>query len=262
MIKNIKFFINDNEESIKYGKIVKEDFYKNGFNIVDDNNYDLGVAIGGDGSFLRMIKDSNYNSEPCYIGINTGHLGFLQEVKVNEHNKLINEIKEGKYKIVKAIIQKILVKTNNEVKEFNSLNEILIRDKNLDLLKANIFINNDLLENIACDGIMISTPTGSTAYNLSYNGAIIYPPLEVLQITPIGAIDNKRFNCLRMPVVIPSNMEIDVKPVNSEIKLSIDGPHIDYDDVESISCTAEEKIKCLKFSHYSFTQKINEKFLV
>ena len=97
MIKNIKFFINDNKESIKYGKIVKEDFYKNGFNIVDDNNYDLGVAIGGDGSFLRMIKDSNYNSEPCYIGINTGHLGFLQEVKVNEHNKLINEIKEGKY---------------------------------------------------------------------------------------------------------------------------------------------------------------------
>ena len=74
MIKNIKLFINNNEKSIELAKLVRDKLNENGF-IIDDNNFDLGIAIGGDGSFLRMIKKNKFDSEPYYVGINSGHLG-------------------------------------------------------------------------------------------------------------------------------------------------------------------------------------------
>ena len=138
MIKNIKLYINNNPKSIKYSKIVRDEFVKNGFNIIDDNDFELGIAIGGDGAFLRMIKQSKFNSNPYYVGINTGHLGFLQEVKVNELNKLIDEIKQEKYIIDEIGIQETIVIDKNEEYRYNSLNEIVIRDKNLDLFKSNV----------------------------------------------------------------------------------------------------------------------------
>ena len=261
MIKNVKFFVNNNLESIEYAKLVKEDFYKNGFNVVDKNRYDLGIAIGGDGSFLRMIKQAKFNSKPYYVGINTGHLGFFQEVKANEHYKLIQEIQEEKYKVVNTIIQKTVVKAEDKEKNYYSLNEIVVRDINLDLFNADIYINDDLLENLAADGILLSTPSGSTAYNLSYDGAILYPDFEALQLTPFGALNNKRYHTLRSPIIIPSNKKIDIIPVKKDIKITVDGVNHNHNNVDIITSTGEEKIKCLKFSHYSFTQKINEKLL-
>ena len=262
MIKKVKFFVNDNLESIEYAKLVKEDFYKNGFDIVNSSNYDLGVAIGGDGSFLRMIKKSNYNSKPYFVGINTGHLGFFQEVKVNEHQKLIDEIRNEKYQIVKTIIQKTTVKADDKEKEYYSLNEMEIRHKKYDLITASIYLNDDLLEEIATDGIMIATPSGSTAHNLSYGGPILDPSLNALVLTPMAAIDNKRFNSLKVSSVWPSDTKFKIVPNNRNLIVTVDGVNHHFKDVDYIESTkADEKIKCLKFSHYSFPNKINEKML-
>ena len=94
MIQNIKLFVNNNDESIKTAKLIRNKLELNGFKI-NDNNYDLGIAVGGDGSFLRMIKSTNYNSNINYVGINSGTLGFMQEVKKDEIDKFINELKEN-----------------------------------------------------------------------------------------------------------------------------------------------------------------------
>ena len=94
MIKNIKLFINNNDKSIKLGKLIRDKFTENGF-IITDKNFDLGIAVGGDGSFLRMIKNNNFNSNIYYVGINSGTLGFLQEVKLNEIDKFICELKNN-----------------------------------------------------------------------------------------------------------------------------------------------------------------------
>ena len=82
-IKKVKLFINDNLRSNKVAREVKEKLEKNKFVIVEEG-YDLAIAIGGDGSFLRMVKNANFNSKCCYVGINAGTLGFAQEVNVNE----------------------------------------------------------------------------------------------------------------------------------------------------------------------------------
>ena len=90
MIKNIKLFVSP--KALENGKIIRESFIKNDFNVVDDNKFDLAIAIGGDGSFLKMIKANKFNSDIYYVGINSGHLGFLQEVKLEELELFINEL--------------------------------------------------------------------------------------------------------------------------------------------------------------------------
>lgn len=263
MIKSIKLFINNNEKSIILGEVVRESFIKNGFNVCD-NNYDLGIAIGGDGSFLRMVKATKFDNNPFYVGINSGTLGFLQEVKKDEVDKLINEIKEEKYKIDEIGIQETNIKHQAGENNFYSLNEIVIREANLRVLKANIYINNDLLEIFNGDGVLIASSQGSTAQNLSYGGAIVPGVFSTLQITPMGPINSKAFQTLASSVIVPSNVNIIVKPITEtkDVMVSIDGENPVYKNVESISTSIrDKKIKCLRFSHYNFPQKINEKLL-
>lgn len=264
MIKNIKLFINKNDKSIETAKLIKERLTYNGF-IVDDNKYDLGIAVGGDGAFLRMVKQNNFNSNICYIGINSGTLGFMQEVKVEEIDKFISELKNKKYKVDEIGVQETIINAKNYVSKlpkFYSLNEVVIRDKNLKVLKMDINIDNDLLEKFMGDGILISTSSGSTAHNLSYGGSIIYPTFSSLQITPMGPINSKVYKSLVNSVIIPDKKEITLIPENKSLLVTIDGENKLYNEVESISTKIDDKkIKCLRLSHYNFPQKINEKLL-
>ena len=264
MIKNIKLFINKNDKSIETAKLIKERLTYNGF-IVDDKKYDLGIAVGGDGSFLRMVKQNNFNSDIYYIGINLGTLGFMQEVKVDEIDNFITELKEEKYKVDEIGIQETIVNAKHyqaKPPKFYSLNEIVVRDKNLKVVKCDINIDNDLLEKFMGDGILISTSSGSTAHNLSYGGSIIYPTFSSLQITPMGPINSKAYKSLVNSVIIPDKKEITLIPENKCLLLTIDGENKVYSEVESISTKIDDKkIKCLRLSHYNFPEKINEKLL-
>jgi NAD+ kinase len=264
MIKNIKLFINKNDKSIETAKLIKERLTYNGF-ILDDKKYDLGIAVGGDGSFLRMVKQNNFNSDIYYIGINSGTLGFMQEVKVDEIDNFINELKEEKYKVDEIGIQETIVSSKHyesRLPKFYSLNEIVVRDKNLKVVKMDINIDNDLLERFMGDGILISTSSGSTAHNLSYGGSIIYPTFSSLQITPMGPINSKAYKSLVNSVIIPDKKEITLIPENKSLLLTVDGENKIYNEVESISTKIDDKkIKCLRLSHYNFPEKINEKLL-
>ena len=263
MIKNIKLFINKNDKSLETAKLIKDKLLSNGF-FMNDNKYDLAIAVGGDGSFLRMVKQNNFNSDIYYVGINSGTLGFLQEIKVEEIDKFISELKEKKYKVDKVGIQETTVNHNKESSKFYSLNEIVIRHKNLDALKLNIQDNSYGFERFNGDGLIISTSVGSSAHNLSYGGGIIYPTFTALQLTPMGPINNKVYRSLINPVIIPDKVEIKLIPEEGSkgLIVTVDGSHNYYDNVDNIITKIEDKkIKCLRLSHYSFAEKINEKLL-
>jgi len=209
-----------------------------------------------------MVKSNNFNSDIYYIGINSGTLGFMQEVKIDEIDKFIMELKNNLYKVEEIGIQETIVNHENSSSMFYSLNEIVIRDKNLKVVKCDINIDNDLLEKFMGDGILISTSSGSTAHNLSYGGSIIYPTFSSLQITPMGPINSKVYKSLVNSVIIPDKKEITLMPENKSLLLTIDGENKLYNDVESISTKIDDKkIKCLRLSHYNFPEKINEKLL-
>ena len=82
MIKNIRLFDSGTEDAIVRAKLVKRKLISNGFNVVEDDNFELAVAIGGDGSFIRMVKNNSFNENIYYVGVNAGHLGYLKKLKM------------------------------------------------------------------------------------------------------------------------------------------------------------------------------------
>lgn len=263
MIKNIKLFINKNDKSLETAKLIRYKLIYNGF-VMDDNEYDLAIAVGGDGSFLRMIKQNNFNSDIYYIGINSGTLGFLQEVKIDEIDEFISELKEKKYKVDRVGIQETTINYGRESSKFYSLNEIVIRDQNLKVAKLNIIDDDKNMQNFMGDGMIISTSVGSTGHSLSYGGSIIYPTFSALQLVPMGPINSKVYKSLINPIIIPDKKEILVIPEDDHknLMVTVDGENNVYNNVDSIVTKIDDKkIKCLRLSHYSFAQKINEKLL-
>lgn len=268
MIKNIKLFVNNNEISIRLARIVKEHLKKNGFNIVDDNSvdkyFDLGIAIGGDGAFIRMVRGSNFDTEPYYIGINAGTLGFLQEANENELGRLIGVLKENNYRIEDMSIQETKIIGLNSEDSLNSINEIIVRDSNLVTTKLDVYVDDNLLERFAGDGLMISTTTGSTGHNLSYGGSIVYSNLETLQINHIAPINSKAYTNLVTSVILSGESEIEMIPneYNRNLMITSDGEHHSFTDVDKvITSLKKEKIKCLRFKDSNFSKRVNEKLL-
>lgn len=262
MIKKIKLFINDNDKSKYTAELVSQHLENRGF-IIDENDFDLGIAIGGDGSFLRMIKNTNFNSDKYYVGINSGTLGFLQEIKVDNINNFVDELLNNQYKIEEIGIQETTIFNENESSKFYSLNEIIVRDKDLKVLRLDVKIDGDLLEKYIGDGILVATSSGSTAHNLSYGGSIVYNTFTSLQITPMAPINTKVYRSLINSVIVPDKKVIDLVPNDkSSLLVTIDGENKIYNNVENIETKIDDKkIKCLRLSHYNFPEKINEKLL-
>lgn len=261
MVKNIKLFCNNNDKSLKAMKVIRDKLMDGGF-LIDDNNYELAIAVGGDGSFLRMVLDNQFNSEIYYIGVNTGTLGFLQELSILEIDDFIWELKNNKYKVEEIGIQETVINYGDDSDSFYSLNEIVVRDKNLGIFKTDIMIDGNLLEAYIGDGLMIATSTGSTAHNLSYGGSIVYNTFSSLQITPIAPINSKVYKSLINSVIIPDKMEISMESINKDLIVTVDGVNMFYDNVDSIRTKiGDKKIKCLRLNKYNFPQKINEKIL-
>ena len=256
-----KIFSNDNEKSKETHKLVEEKLKLNGF--ISDDNYNLAIAIGGDGSFLRMIKQTNFNSDVLYVGINAGTLGFAQEVSLSSIDEFINELKNGDYKIDSIGIQETKVITKKSDSCFYSLNEIVVRQKELNTFTSDVYIEDALLEKFVGDGLLISTSFGSTAYNLSFGGSIVYNTFHTLQITPIAPLNNKSYRNLLNSVVLPENKKVTLVPKNSsDILITVDGENNFYSNVLKIETFVDKKrIKCLRRKDYDFAKKINEKFL-
>lgn len=262
-IKRIKIFANNNDKSLSLKDEVANKLIENDFEIVD-NNFDLGIAIGGDGSFLRMIKDNNFDSDTYYIGINAGTLGFAQEVEINDIEEFINDLKEDKFLVEEIGIQESTIyNENNKMDEFYSLNEIVVREKTLNTLKLDVYIDNYLLENFAGDGILVATSFGTTAYNLSFGGSIIYNTFHALELTTIAPLNNKTYKTISNSIVLPQNKNITLLPTKTDnLIVTVDGVNKVYDNVIKIETIMKDKtIKCLRNKDYNFIKKINEKFI-
>ena len=262
-MKTVRLFVNDNETSKNVSKIVKEKLESANFQIVEDN-YDLAIAIGGDGSFLRMIKSSNFNENCLYIGINAGTLGFAQEVNVEEIDKFILDLENNNYKIENIGIQEIEIKTPDTISKQLSLNEMVIRDLNLNTVNLKVLVEGMLLEDFVGDGLLLATSFGSTAYNLSFGGSIVYNTFHTLQLTPIAPLNNKSYRNLLNSIILPDNKEVVIKPFNrtKNLLITVDGDNNFYKNVDYVSSKVSgREIQILRMKEYNFIKKINDKFL-
>jgi NAD+ kinase len=262
-INNIKLYCNENVKSNEVLIDLKKLLEKNDFNIVTEKA-DLVIAIGGDGAFLRMVKSEQYDSNLIYVGINAGTLGFLQEIKKSDIANFISCLNDNSYRIEEVGVQETDVYTDNNKEVYYSLNEIVIREKDLNTAYFKVSIKNNLLENYVGDGLLIATSVGSTAYNLSFGGSIVYNTFHTLQITPIAPLNSKAYRNLMNSVIVPEKDEIRIAPINnrSNLLLSIDGDNKVFDNVKYIDTKVDSKrLRVLRLNSYNYWEKVNEKFL-
>ena len=167
---------------------------------------DFFVSIGGDGSILESITRIA-NAEIPIIGINTGRLGFLSIIKKEDYKESLENIINGNYKIESRALLNLKTRTNLYGNLNFALNEITINRKDsTSMITIKTYLNNEYLNTYWADGLIISTPTGSTGYSLSCGGPIVMPKSENFIITPVAP-----HNLNARPFVIPDDYEITLK---------------------------------------------------
>ncbi len=262
-IKRVKLFANDNDKSKQVENDTREALIREGFEVVDDNNFDLGIAIGGDGSFLRMVNESDFKQDAMYVGINAGTLGFAQDIKVEEVDEFIKSIKNNDYFYEEIGLGEVVVEDEEGTNSFQCLNEIVLREKDLKVVYSDVLIDGVLLENFTGDGLLISTSFGSTAYNLNYGGTIVDNIFDTLQITPIAPISNKTYHSLQNSVVIPASKRITIIPDSNtnDLLITTDGRNYNYSGVTKIEMGIKNHICLIRKQDYNYIRKINDKFI-
>ena len=174
-------------------------------------NIDLAIAIGGDGSFLKIARFYSRYEIPV-LGINMGRLGYLAQVKPDEISEVVDKIKNHQFEIEQRLMLKAINKT--------ALNDIVVKGETCTRTATlDLYINDKLLCSYVSDGLIVSTPTGSTAYSLSAGGPIVSPDLECFLIIPICPHTlNTR------PIVIPVCEKIVIRNhEKSKLNVSFDG---------------------------------------
>jgi len=173
-----------------------------------NSSFDMFFSIGGDGTMLRAVTYVRDLNIPI-LGINTGRLGFLANVKKDEITESINLLVEGEYRIQERTL--LSIETKPSVKKFQelsfALNEITIARKNTtSMIGVETYLNGEYLTNYWSDGLIIATPTGSTGYSLSCNGPVVSPNSKNLVLTPIAP-----HNLNARPMIIPDDTAIELR---------------------------------------------------
>lgn len=173
-----------------------------------DNSFDLLISIGGDGTILRAITFVKDLGIPV-VGINTGRLGFLATIQTDDIEKAFSNIQKGNYNLSERTLLSIETTPENEnITNINfALNEIAVSRKNTtSMITVETRLNNEYLTSYWSDGLIVSTPTGSTGYSLSCGGPVITPDAKSLVLTPIAP-----HNLSARPLVIPDSTEIELR---------------------------------------------------
>ncbi|MGI6584380.1 MAG: NAD(+)/NADH kinase [Gracilibacteraceae bacterium] len=200
----------------------KLEFKNHGFNREDIfSSSDMVIVLGGDGTILNIARQSAQYDVPLF-GINLGHLGFLAEAEIGDIYLSLDKIMKGDYFIEKRMMLEALIgNVEDNGKELVALNDFSItRAMTSRMISYSIFINNSFFELYNADGIVVSSPTGSTAYSLSAGGPIVSPELKVLIITPICP---HTIHSRSIVVSEKDEVRIEICEENPEVMLSVDG---------------------------------------
>ncbi|HEA70965.1 hypothetical protein LCGC14_0866660 [marine sediment metagenome] len=226
--KIFEFLVQKGEIIYLETRIAPKIFLHNGMDLGDmtSENIKFIVVIGGDGSILRVVSSLSQKNPPPILGVNIGSIGFLDESdEVTVFEDLVRVLKEDYEIELCSKITPFLVKNSDEIRLNNALNEVLIvSSKSSKILQVSIRINNVFLNRSYLDGVIISTSTGSTAYNLSAGGAIVNPFLEIIQITPLNSFAGSGLK----PIIVPMDSEIEIQLLRPRLdgKIVIDGQRI------------------------------------
>jgi NAD+ kinase len=266
MEKNICIYTNNNNTSLNTERILKKKLDNTGFNVLPGycDKADLLVCIGGDGTFLEAIHKYDFPQMPI-IGINTGHLGFFQEILPAQMDDFIFNYSHEQYTLQPLSTVRIDVKSDGRVHEHTGLNEVIIRGMDSYSVHLNMSIGGSFIERFSGDGLLVATPAGSTAYNYSLGGSIVDPRINLLQVTPMAPMNTTAYRAFTSSILLPSELSLGIIPdMEQDVSICVvyDGYTKEYPTVEEMNVGfSDTKINLMRFKSYDFWTKVKSKFL-
>ena len=186
-----------------------------------DPNVDLVVVLGGDGTMIstaRLVEDH----DPLVLGINYGSLGYLTEFRIEEMVPALEMMLAGEYEVDhRVMLDAEHIRGGEAIAKGRVLNDVVINKAALArIIEIEVLFNGLFVNGFRSDGLIVATPTGSTAYNLSAGGPIIYPSMNAIVVTPICP-----FTLTNRPIVVPDTAEIELRLLNENegVVLTLDG---------------------------------------
>jgi len=220
---------------------------------------EIVVVLGGDGTLLSVARAVWKQGIPI-LGVNLGGLGFLTEIGLEELYPVLEKVLQGDFETnERDVVNASVVRRGEKMAEFTVVNDAVINKNALArIIDLEITINGAYLTTFRADGLIISTPTGSTAYNLSAGGPIVYPSLHNLIITPICS-----HTLTNRPIVIPDDVEVHtlLKSRDEEVTLTLDGQQgfpLEFEDVVVVK-KAEGRILLIKSPYRHYFELLREK---
>jgi len=217
------------------------------------------VILGGDGTLLSVARQV-WNKNIPILGVNLGGLGFLTEITLNELYSVLERVIRDDFEIDEREVLNVgVVRRGRRIAEFVVLNDAVVNKGALArIIDLETTINGEYLSTFRSDGLIISTPTGSTAYNLSAGGPIVYPSLHTIIITPICP-----HTLTIRPIIIPDDVKIRtlLKSRDEEVTLTLDGQQgftLEFEDVVEVE-KAEGRILLIKSPYRHYFELLREK---
>lgn len=181
-------------------------------------NSDFLVTIGGDGTLISAVRRS-YRYQLPVLGIHAGKLGFLADLDFAELEIFVDKMLAGEYRIdQRAVLQATITSPNGQSEIFAFNDIVLTRPSIAKMIRLETFVDGRSFNTYYGDGVVISTPTGSTAYNLSAGGPVLFPLTQVFALTPICP-----HSLTQRPVVLPGHFEIEMKTPDTSALVIVDG---------------------------------------
>ena len=223
----------------------------------EGNSIDFALSLGGDGTFLTTAAMVGHLDIPI-LGINCGHLGYLAEVQIEEVEQVLDLLINNNYTIEQRRMLEVTCSQEGKIASPYALNDVGILKSGLSsMITVEVSINGEFLHNYKADGLLIATPTGSTAYNLSVGGPLLDPQVHAIILSPVAT---HSLNIRPLVVLDDSKIDVKVSSRNGNFLLSVDGrSQVLKQDIHLHIERSQRKIKLVRIDGQTFMQSLKDK---
>ena len=262
-VKHIIAFLQTRKVDIVLSQELRHDGFSREFPSVEDymlqtgETIDFALSVGGDGTFLTTASLVGHLDIPI-LGINCGHLGYLAEVQTEDIDAVLDQLITNNYTIEKRRMLEVSCQYDNKIVSPYALNEVAVLKSGLSsMITVDVTLNGEFLHNYKADGLLIATPTGSTAYNLSVGGPLLDPHVHAIILTPVAT---HSLNIRPLVVLDDSKIDVKIASRNGNFLLSVDGrSQVLSQEIQLHVERSQRTIKLVRINGQTFMQSLKDK---
>ncbi|HLS08224.1 NAD kinase [Lentibacillus sp.] len=236
----------------------------NNFQVVDDpNDANIIVSVGGDGTFLQAVRQTGFRQDCLYTGITrSNESGLYCDFNMDNFDEMLHTIQHETMEVRR--FPTINVQVNGE-STFHCLNEVSIRSNIIKSIAVDVHIDDMLFETFRGDGLIVATPTGSTGYNKSTQGAVIDPKIPCFQVSEIASLNNNRYRTLGSSFVLNKNRTLTLDIIqdgNDYPIIGLDNEAYSIRNIQSLTVNLSDNVvKTVKLKNNSYWDRVKRTFL-